>query len=36
MRSPSEMVAPSKMFFFLFDTIPECLLYLSRFSDLIG
>ena len=36
MRSPSEMDAPSEMFFFLFDTIPECLLYLSRFVDLIG
>ena len=33
MRSPSEMDALSKLFFFLFDTIPECLLHLSRFTN---
>ena len=36
MRSPSEMDAPSEMFFFLFDTIPEGLLYFSGLVDLIG
>ena len=36
MRSPSEMDASSEMFFFLFDKIPGCLLYLSRLTDLIG
>ena len=36
MRSPSEMDAPSELFFFLFGTIPECLLYLSRLTDLFG
>ena len=37
LRSPSEMDAPSEMFFFLFDTIPGCLLdYLNRLTDVIG
>ena len=36
MRSPSEMNALSEMFFFLFDTIRTCLLYMSRLTDLIG
>ena len=36
MRRPREMDVPSEMFFFLFDTIPEYLPYLSRFADLIG
>ena len=36
MASPSEMDALSDMFFFLFDTIPESLLHVSRFTDVIG
>ena len=35
MRSPSEMDAPSEMFF-LFDMIRTFLLYMSRLTDLIG
>ena len=30
MRSPSEMDALSEMFFFLFNTLPGCLLYLQQ------
>ena len=36
MRSPREMDAPSEMFFFLFNTVQECLLYLCGLTDLIG
>ena len=36
MLSPREMNAPSEMFFFLFNTIQECLLYLCRLTDWIG
>ena len=35
MRSPSEMDAPSEIFF-LFDTIPVYLPCLSKLTDLIG
>ena len=40
MCGPSEMNAPSEMYFFLCDTIPECLLVFIlvglRITDLVG
>ena len=36
MRSASEMDALSKMFLFLFDAIPGCLLNLSGVTNVIG
>ena len=36
MRSSREMDARSEMFFFLFNTVQECLLYLCKLTDLIG
>ena len=36
LHSPSEVDASYEMFFLLFHTIPECLFYLSRLTDLIG